>query len=78
MQAIRAHTEQRRREEGTRRRILTGAWILHEMESPQAAGLRQGTRPGSTSARTYIVCKQLEAERSRDGLLPAFIDRVSY
>ena len=35
MQAIRARAEQKRRKEDTRRNILLGAWILHEMESPE-------------------------------------------
>ena len=36
MQAIRARAEQRRRKEDTRRKILLGAWILREMDGPEA------------------------------------------
>ncbi len=36
--AIRARTEQRRRKEDTRRKILLGAWILHEMERSGTGG----------------------------------------
>jgi len=38
MQAIRARAERRRRKEDTRRKVLLGAWILHEMEDRENGG----------------------------------------